>query len=61
MGVTGTLQTLSEPERNNIQDEYNININTYMPSVFGRNYRKFARGADVFVENKNDYYNILRH
>ncbi len=60
MGVTGTLKTLSEPEKDIIQKVYNININTYMPSVFGKNNRKFAKGADVLVENKDDYFNVLR-
>ena len=30
-----------------------------MPSVFGSNKRKFAKEADVYVENKDDYYKII--
>ncbi|KAL4456870.1 hypothetical protein ABPG74_014508 [Tetrahymena malaccensis] len=60
VGVTGTLQTLTEPELNIIKKEYNINTFTYIPSVFGQNKRKFAEKYDVYVENSDDYYKILR-
>ncbi len=43
MGVTGTLNTLSDIEKDIIQNEYKISINTYIPSVFGQNRRKFAK------------------
>jgi hypothetical protein len=60
MGVTGTLKTLSEPEKKLIQNVYNIKTNTYIPSVFGENDRKFAEVDDVFVENKDHYFSRLR-
>lgn len=41
MGVTGTLKTLSDPEKDIINKEYKINHFTYMPSAFGKNNNKF--------------------
>ncbi len=60
MGVTGTLKTLSDAEKKIVENVYNIKKNTYMPSVYGDNKRQFAEEADVFVENKDDYYSRLR-
>ncbi|KAL4441130.1 hypothetical protein ABPG74_002080 [Tetrahymena malaccensis] len=60
VGVTGTLETLSKPEKNIVNNIYNITKNTYIPSVFGQNKRKFAEKSDVHVENKEDYFKVLR-
>jgi hypothetical protein len=60
MGVTGTLKTLSDAERKIVENIYNIQKNTYMPSVYGENKRQFAKEADVFIEKKDDYYSRLR-
>jgi hypothetical protein len=60
MGVTGTLHTLSKSERNIVEDVYKIRKNTYIPSVFGANKRMFAREADVLIENKDDYFQVLK-
>lgn len=35
LGVTGTLEQLSAPEKNIIEDVYNITNSTYSPSVYG--------------------------
>lgn len=37
MGVTGTLKSLSEPEKNIVENDYKIKNKTYIPSVFGKN------------------------
>ncbi|KAL4489801.1 hypothetical protein ABPG72_022441 [Tetrahymena utriculariae] len=55
-GVTGTLETLSDPEKKIIKNIYNITKNTYIPSVFGKNKRKFAEKKDIYVENEDDYF-----
>lgn len=55
MGVTGTLKTLSEPEREVVEKEYKILRYTYMPSVFGANNFRFNEINDVFIETKDDY------
>ena len=60
IGVTGTLKTLTLQERSIVKHVYNITKNTYMPSVFGPNKLKFAQEADIFVENKEDYFIRLR-
>ena len=59
MGVTGTLKTLSDPERKVIQDVYGIKKDTYCPSVFGKNNLKFSEKNDVTIENGNDYFNAI--
>jgi hypothetical protein len=59
VGVTGTLQTLSDAEKKIVSDDYKVKVFTFMPSVFGSNKRKFAKEADVYVENKDDYYKII--
>jgi energy-coupling factor transporter ATP-binding protein EcfA2 len=60
LGVTGTLKTISKSEKQIIEEAYNIKKKTYMPSVFGENKRKFAKEADVFIENRDDYFITLR-
>jgi len=60
VGVSGTLQTLSEPELRIIQDTYSVRKRTVIPSAFGANNRTFApRGGDVKIENKNDWHNVI--
>ena len=60
MGVTGTLKTLSKSERHIVEDVYNITKKTFIPSVFGENKRRFAKQADVYVENRENYFISLR-
>ncbi|KAL4441129.1 hypothetical protein ABPG74_002079 [Tetrahymena malaccensis] len=59
-GVTGTLETLSKTEKNIVKDKYKITMDTYIPSVFGKNKCKFAKQKDVHVENQDDYFKVLR-
>ncbi|EAR88873.1 helicase carboxy-terminal domain protein, putative (macronuclear) [Tetrahymena thermophila SB210] len=61
VGVTGTLETLSVPEKNIVQKIYNITKDTYIPSVFGKNNRKFAEKDDTHVEDEDDYFKVLRN
>lgn len=60
MGVTGTLRTLSDPEKNVIQNVYKIYKNTYSPSVFGKNDLKFGKNSDILIENSDDYFNVIK-
>lgn len=53
MGVTGTLKSLGQNQKFIIENIYKINKNTFIPSVFGENKRKFAEKSDVFVENSD--------
>ncbi|RYE30573.1 MAG: hypothetical protein EOP48_31895, partial [Sphingobacteriales bacterium] len=59
MGVTGTLKTLTKPERKVIEETYGIRKNTYSPSVFGANNFTFSSKYDVHIENEHDYYNRI--
>ncbi|XP_065663342.1 uncharacterized protein LOC136085801 [Hydra vulgaris] len=54
-GVSGTLKTLSSSEKK-IVKSYGIEKFTYIPSIFGENKRRFAKEADIFLENNDDYF-----
>ena len=56
LGVTGTLKSLSEPEKRVIEDDYKIRKNTFMPSVFGDNKLQFIEKDDIKLENDADYF-----
>ncbi|CAF3955884.1 unnamed protein product [Rotaria sordida] len=60
MGVTGTLKTLSDSEKQIIQDAYYIKKNTYIPSMFGRKNLMFRVKDDIIIENSIDYFNAIR-
>ena len=59
MGVSGTLKTLSDQEKNIIKVHYNIDFHTYMPSMFGANNLKFDKKEHISVEKKDDYYGSI--
>ena len=59
MGVTGTLKTLSDPEKEIVEKEYKIKHFTYMPSAFGKNNNRFNEINDVYVEEEADYHNQI--
>jgi GTPase SAR1 family protein len=59
MGVTGTLDTLSQPELDIIENSYAIRKHTYTPSVFGDNNRVFYPDRDIKIENIDNYYNRI--
>ncbi|CAF4669347.1 unnamed protein product [Rotaria sp. Silwood1] len=60
MGVTGTLETLSDPEKQIIQNVYKIGKNTYIPSMFGKKNLMFRIEDDIIIENSNDYFNTIK-
>ncbi|CAF3312638.1 unnamed protein product, partial [Rotaria sp. Silwood2] len=60
MGVTGTLLTLSDPEKAVIKNVYKINKTTITPSVFGQNNLKFTKKDDIRIENSDDYFNVIK-
>eukprot|EP00050_Salpingoeca_kvevrii_P020249 m.96325 g.96325 ORF g.96325 m.96325 type:complete len:974 (-) comp8787_c0_seq1:270-3191(-) len=59
LGVSGTLETLTPAEQEIVRDEYKIYIETYMPSVFGATQLKFAKEADVSIEQAHDFFNAI--
>ncbi len=59
LGVTGTLKSLSEPEKYVVENDYNIKKKTYAPSVFGANNLKFSLKYDILIENVNDYMTVI--
>lgn len=62
LGVTGTLSTLSAPEKA-ILDEYQVKKFTFMPSVYGRNQVDFAgdNKRDFKIESKSGYFVAIRN
>ncbi|CAM4825739.1 unnamed protein product [Rotaria magnacalcarata] len=60
MGVTGTLETLSDPEKKVINNNYKIVQNTFVPSVFGKNNLRFIEKDDIIIENSDDYFNRIK-
>ncbi|CAF3356787.1 unnamed protein product [Rotaria sp. Silwood2] len=60
MGVTNTLETLSEPAKKVIENNYRIMKNTYVPSVFGQNNLRFIEKDDIMIENSVDYFNRIK-
>jgi len=60
MGVTGTLESLSEMEKKVIKEDYHIQKNTFSPSVFGKNKLSFSKLKDVFIRNEDDYFTTLQ-
>ncbi|CAF4470583.1 unnamed protein product [Rotaria sp. Silwood2] len=59
MGVTGTLVTLSDPEKSIIKDVYKVNKTTITPSVFGANNLKFTKKDDIRIESSDNYFNVI--
>ena len=60
MGVTGTLETLTDPEKKVIRNDYKVRKETYAPSVFGQNNLRFKEKDDIMIENSNDYFNRIK-
>ena len=59
MGVTGTLEALSDPEKQVIKDDYQIQKFTIAPSVFGKNNLNFSVKGDVYIEDDNFYFHRI--
>ncbi len=63
MGVTGTLETLSDAERENIRRNYKIELDTFLPCVFGENRLTFSKNDanDLIITDKNNFHlDLLR-
>ena len=59
LGVTGTLKTLSEPEKEIIENIYNIKFKTFIPSCYGRNNLKFDPKEHVLIETEQNHYKMI--
>ncbi|CAF3546493.1 unnamed protein product [Rotaria socialis] len=55
-GVTGTLETLADSERNILREVYHISKSTYMPSVFGKSNRNYNSANDVEAVDQSEYF-----
>jgi len=58
-GVTATLNTLNEVEREIIDNEYNIKMQTFCPSIFGKNYLIFNKKEHIKIYSEKDYFNEI--
>ena len=59
LGVTGTLRTLNETQKNLMEKEYEIKYQTYMPSVYERKKVNFNEKNDFLVYNDENYFNSI--
>ena len=59
-GVSGTLETLTEVEKEILTRIYKISKATFMPSVFGKNNRNYNSTDHVIVENETNYFMEIR-
>ncbi|ETO08017.1 hypothetical protein RFI_29373 [Reticulomyxa filosa] len=60
MGVSGTLEILSDSEQKVIKEKYGISKYTYMPPLFGDNQLVFAKEEDIFIVSESDYFITLK-
>jgi hypothetical protein len=63
MGVTGTLKTLSNPEKKLLTDVYKIQIFSYIPSVYGKTKLNFGGDSieDCKIESQNGIHTVIRN
>eukprot|EP01133_Synstelium_polycarpum_P012772 gene12772-14983_t len=54
LGVSGTLETLSETTKSIIKLGFNIHKSTFIPSVFGQTQLVFKENGDVIMEDNQD-------
>ena len=59
MGLTGTLQSLSEPESKIIDDEYKIKLKTFIPSVYDLKKLKFNDKNDIKIGKEETYHKMI--
>ncbi|CAF1610759.1 unnamed protein product [Rotaria magnacalcarata] len=59
-GVTGTLRTLVKTETDILKYVYNVQKNTFMPSVFGKSNRTYNPSNDVQVMSESEYFMRIR-
>ncbi|CAF1267204.1 unnamed protein product [Adineta steineri] len=59
-GVSGTLRTLAESEKNILLKVYGIAKSTFMPSVFGKSNRNYNSINDVEAVEKAEYFKRIR-
>ena len=61
LGVTGTLEQLSEQEKNIIENVYNIKFKTFIPSCYGKKYIDFFQNLkeNVLIETEENHYKII--
>ncbi|CAF3785227.1 unnamed protein product [Rotaria sp. Silwood1] len=54
--VTGTLRTLVQTETDRLKYVYNVQKDTFIPSVFGRSNRTYNRNNDVQVMSESEHF-----
>ncbi|CAF1204521.1 unnamed protein product [Adineta steineri] len=59
-GVSGTLKTLADSEKNILLNVYGIAKSTFMPSVFGKSNRNYSSINDVDAVDKSEYFTRIR-
>ena len=57
--MTGTLETLSLPEKTVIENVYRIKSQTIIPSVYGRNNLRFDPKSNVCVSSEENHFQLI--
>ena len=58
-GVTSTLKTLIQVEKDILRKVYALNKNTYIPSMFGKSNRSFNSAKDIYVVEGSEYFKTI--
>ena len=58
--MTGTLQNVTETQRDIISRKYKILEETYMPSVFGKSNLRYNHKDNFIVVSKKEYWSRIR-
>ena len=59
IGVTGTLQSLSDKQKYIVEKIYDVKRNTFMPSLYGKRNSRFSKRNDLKIVAQEDYYEAL--
>ncbi len=59
LGVSGTLEVMSDIEKKIISEEYGINKITYSPSVYGNSNLIFNSRDDINILEEDQFYNFI--
>jgi len=60
LGISGTVETTSDAQKEVIYGDYNFKYETFIPSYFGKQKLNFSTIHDVHVVQKEDYHQKIR-
>ena len=60
LGISGTVETTSDAQKQIIYEDYNFKYETFIPSYFGKQKLFFSTIHDVHIVQKEDYHQKIR-